>query len=92
MQALRDPSVPLSRETHDHFVKQRREDIDLTDQEQIVGRAGVGDDQPHPLESQSVKSLDVAMQVLNGEVFDQDAIGFQESIQSVTRTETKQLL
>ena len=76
----------------DHLVKQRREDIDMTDQEQIVDRSGVGDDQPHLLKSQSLKSLDVAMQVLDSEVVDQDAIGFQESIQSVTGAETRQFL
>ena len=40
----------------DHSVKQSRKDIDMANQQQVIDRTRVGDDEPHPSESQTLKS------------------------------------
>ena len=37
----------------DHFFKQRWQNVDMPDKDQVVDRPGVGDDQPHHLEADS---------------------------------------
>ncbi len=52
----------------DHFFKQGWKNVDMPDQDQIVDRAGVGDDQLHPSESQTLEILHIAAHILNGDV------------------------
>jgi len=71
--------------------------IDVPDQEhypirnQIINGASVGDDEPHRSESQPPKSLDVATQVFDGVVVDQNPVGLQEPVQPAAGTKTRQL-
>jgi hypothetical protein len=43
-----------------HSVEQSWKDVDMLDEDQIIDRSGIGDDELHPLESKTVKVLQVA--------------------------------
>lgn len=51
-----------------HFLKQRGKNVDMPNQDRIVDGASVGDDQPHPSESQALQIPHIAAHVLNGDV------------------------
>jgi len=53
----------------DHFLEQNWKDIDASDQHQVVDRPGIGDDQPHRLESQLFQSVAVPLKIFHGVVF-----------------------
>ena len=73
----------------DHFIKQRGENVDVPYQDQIVDRAGVGDNQPHRLESQTPEILHITPHVLNVDI-GPDMMGLQKVVEFITGLETQQ--
>jgi hypothetical protein len=63
--------------------------FDVSDQEQVIDRTGIGDDELHPSESQPFKASDLTADVFKG-VVDPDVVGFQESVELAARTEAEQ--
>ena len=61
----------------------------MPNQDEIVDRAGVGDDQLHPSESQTLEILQIAAHILNGDVGPYP-MGLQEAVEFVTRLEAQQ--
>ena len=66
----------------DYFCKQRGKDFDMPDQDQIINRAGVGDDEPHRLQAKLLKAIDLTTKILNG-VFNPNVMGLQKSVELI---------
>jgi hypothetical protein len=58
----------------------------MSDQEQVVDRASIGDDHLHRSEAQSFETIDFAVKTFNS-VVDPDVVGFEESVEFVTSSE-----
>jgi hypothetical protein len=57
-------------------------DFDMPDQDQIINRAGVGDDEPHRLQAKLLKAIDLTTKILNG-VFNPNVMGLQKSVELI---------
>src|SRR5689334_14319163 len=69
--------------------KNTREKLDMADLDQVIDRAGIGDDQPHQLESELFESLPFLLEIFE-RVFLEDAMGFKEAVH-LDASETKHL-
>ena len=72
-----------------HFFKQRRKNFDMSHREQIIDWANIGDDELHPLQPQSFKAIDHTAEIFKG-VVDPDVMGFHESVELVSGTESEE--
>ncbi len=63
----------------DDLPKQRRKQIDVLYQNEIIYRSSIGDDEPHLSESQAFEALALAFGVFQG-VVNPNVVGFQETI------------
>jgi hypothetical protein len=57
----------------------------VSDQEQMIDRAGIGDDELRPSESQLFKAIDFAMNIFEG-IFDPNIMGLEKPVELVPRT------
>jgi len=73
----------------EYLLKQRGKDVDMADQDQIVDRACVGDDQLHKSESQALQVVHIAAHVLNGDVRGYPMV-LQKAVEFVTGPEAQQ--
>ena len=73
----------------DHSFKQSRKQIDATDEHKVVNRPGIGNDEPHRLESQLLQSVAVLLKIFHGVVFIH-AMGSQELVEPVPGSEAEQ--
>ncbi len=73
----------------DHFFKQCWKNVDMPDQDQIVDRAGVGDDQLHLSKSKTFQILHIAVDILNGDV-GPDLTSPQKVVEFVTGLKAQQ--
>jgi hypothetical protein len=70
--------------------EQSGQDFDLSDQDKIVQRTGVGDDQPHrPLESNSAKIVSIPVEIIDrkGEV---DPMRLEHVVQGLASRQSEQ--
>ena len=65
-----------------HFAEQCWKDIDVADQQKIVDRAGIRDDQLHSSKSQALQGSDFPTQIFNG-VIHPHLMGLQKTIQLI---------
>lgn len=72
----------------DHFVEQCRENIDAPDEDQVIYRAGVGDDEPHSSESQALEVFDIAPDIIDCHL-GPDMVGLQEAVKLVPGFKTQ---
>jgi hypothetical protein len=63
----------------DDFVEESKEEIDLVDQQQVIDRAGIGDNDRHLLESEPFEHGCIPVCV-SRRILDPDIVGFEESI------------
>jgi hypothetical protein len=64
----------LARRGQDDFPEQRRKDADMTDQNQIINWAGVGNNELHS-ESETLEGGDFAAQISDSIIVHQNAVG-----------------
>jgi hypothetical protein len=75
---------------NEYLFEQSGQDFDLPNQDKIVQRTGVGDDQPHrPLESNSVKVVPILVQVIHRKR-KVDLMGLEHLVQCLARRQSEQ--
>ncbi len=71
-----------------HFFKQCRKEVDAPDQNQIVQRVGVGDNEPHASEPQASQGFSSTLKIFHGVVFI-DVVSLQEAVNFIPRFKAK---
>ena len=72
----------------DNLLKQRRQNVYVPDQDQIVDRPRISNDELHPSEPQALEVLNIAAQIVDGDI-GRHLMGFQKSVELVTGFETQ---
>ena len=71
----------------DNLLEENWKKIDTPDQRQIVDRSGIGDYEPHGLESQLFQGVAITLKIFHGVVFIY-AMRFEEPVEPVPRSKT----
>lgn len=72
-----------------HGLEQLREQIDLSDQDEIMGRPGIGDNDPHASKAEPVEGLLLALEIGKRAGFI-DLVRLQEAVQLVKHFNAEQ--